>query len=433
MAENQNQPREFDAVLGGEVPPPATGVVLGGIEGVKSRLKSPNFEVKIAVLEDAINYGDAGLDLVIETLNNSSQQMQRYIARLLKRKGGEKGKQTLLDFDPFLFFTKLEDWTREDFNPEVGIINPVGKAYTLDLHLDWEPIRVKVRAYIKSLRSKLPLFEEEHHFRIEEHRLDREESTKKFQVFLETLQGNQIQALYCYYPSHSFIDVFVEENHQLENLKALFWGDAQDDPYKDICRHKLTRNMSLVLEAYPNLEVLHIRGRADGDTYSPLGSCLSFTPVRHEHIKTLIVETKYLPKSTVEEMVKLDLPNLEYLEIWTGNARFDAVHLIPIISGKFPKLKYLGIRSCENANEVARVIVNYPLIQRLKILDLSMGEMTNEGLEHLINCPEINQLHTLNVSMNYISNTQVLNQLACQVIAQPQDGDYGDRYCALHE
>jgi hypothetical protein len=433
MSDRTNEPKEFDAVLGGEAPPPISGVVLGGIEGVKSRLKSSDFDVKVAALEDAINYGDVGLDLVIEALNDSSQKVQSFIERLLKNKGKEKGKQALLYFDPWLFFTKVEDWTREDFNPEVGIINPESKAYALNLQLDWEPIYVQVRAYIKSLPSKLNIFEEGHSFAIEKHRLDKEESNKKFQVFIDALGEKEIQALFCHYPSHSFINVFVEKKHHFQNLKVLFWGDAEDHPYKKTCRHKLTRNMSLILEAYPNLEVIHIRGRADGDSYDPSGSCLSFAPVRHENLKTLIVETRYLPQSTAEEIIKLDLPNLEYLELWTGNAKFDASSLIPIISDKFPKLKYLGIRSCENANEVAMVIVNYSLIQRLKVLDMSMGTMTNEGLEYLLNCPVVNQLHTLDISMNFISNAEVINQLECRVITQPQDGNYGERYISLYE
>lgn len=43
MTNNQNEPREFDIVLGGEKPPPSQGAVLGGIEGVKQRLTSPVF------------------------------------------------------------------------------------------------------------------------------------------------------------------------------------------------------------------------------------------------------------------------------------------------------------------------------------------------------------------------------------------------------
>lgn len=38
MSENPNQPRVYDVVLGGQAPPPVEGVVLGGLEGVKSRL-----------------------------------------------------------------------------------------------------------------------------------------------------------------------------------------------------------------------------------------------------------------------------------------------------------------------------------------------------------------------------------------------------------
>ncbi|MEH2136353.1 hypothetical protein [Nostoc sp.] len=51
MINNQNEPREFDVVLGKEAPPPVQGVVLGGIEGVKQRLAS--FLVKARI--DAVN------------------------------------------------------------------------------------------------------------------------------------------------------------------------------------------------------------------------------------------------------------------------------------------------------------------------------------------------------------------------------------------
>jgi hypothetical protein len=40
MPENPNQPRENDAVLGGDSPPPINAVVLGGLEGVKKRFAS---------------------------------------------------------------------------------------------------------------------------------------------------------------------------------------------------------------------------------------------------------------------------------------------------------------------------------------------------------------------------------------------------------
>ena len=76
MNNNQNQPREFDVVLGGENPAPVTGVVLGGIEGIKQRLANPDIKVKIAGLYQALNYGDAGLDLAKDALKNEPTQIK---------------------------------------------------------------------------------------------------------------------------------------------------------------------------------------------------------------------------------------------------------------------------------------------------------------------------------------------------------------------
>ena len=75
MTNNQNQPNQYDAVLGGNAPPPIHGAVLGGIEGVKRRLASSNVDVQIAALNDALNYGDVGLDLVISALKNESKKV----------------------------------------------------------------------------------------------------------------------------------------------------------------------------------------------------------------------------------------------------------------------------------------------------------------------------------------------------------------------
>lgn len=430
--ENQNQPREFDAVLGGQAPPPTDGVVLGGIEGVKHRLKSSDVEVQITALTEALNYGEAGLDLVIDTLERSTDKVQQFAAQLLRASSDYRAKQMLFDIAPWLGFTKINDWSVQEFNPEVRITDPIGTSYAINLQLDWTKLRAKARSSIKSSPSKLPYAEEHQRFMIEVQRLDREEATKKFQAFLYTPHLYRLQTLHCHYPSPGFVDVFVEAKDRLTNLTALFWGDPDDNAYK-VSQHLITINMSLVLEAYPKLEVLHLRGDAFGDAYYSLGSCLTFTPIRHARLKTLIIETRYLPTSTVEQIANLDLPNLEYLELWFGNAELDSDRFIPKIYEQFPELKYLGIRSCENADEVAKSLSNSPLIERLKILDLSMGTMTDEGLKYLLNCPTVNQLHTLNISMNYIYDTARTSQLRCQVIAQPQDSDYGDRYNALYE
>ncbi|MBC1239609.1 hypothetical protein GNE10_21165, partial [Nostoc sp. 2RC] len=132
MNNNSNQPGEFDAVLGGEAPPPVSAVVLGGIEGVKNRLQSSVVEVQVAALSEAFNYGDVGLDLVIDALKNSSQQVKRIVAMFLRERGGEKGKQALLAVNPWLFFTKIDNYNFEDFKPDIGITSWFNTAYAVD-------------------------------------------------------------------------------------------------------------------------------------------------------------------------------------------------------------------------------------------------------------------------------------------------------------
>jgi WD40 repeat protein len=60
----QNLPLSDDAVLGGNSPPPLFAVVLGGMQGVKWRLKNNKDRVKIAALRDSLKYGDRGKKLL---------------------------------------------------------------------------------------------------------------------------------------------------------------------------------------------------------------------------------------------------------------------------------------------------------------------------------------------------------------------------------
>jgi formylglycine-generating enzyme required for sulfatase activity len=84
MSENQSEPREYDAVLGGQNSIPVNAAVLGGILGLKSRLASPAIEVRIAALSEALKYGEAGLDLIIKALRDESMQIKFAAYALLK-------------------------------------------------------------------------------------------------------------------------------------------------------------------------------------------------------------------------------------------------------------------------------------------------------------------------------------------------------------
>ncbi|HAX80135.1 MAG TPA: Sulphatase-modifying factor protein [Cyanobacteria bacterium UBA11372] len=104
MSENENQPREYDAVLGGQSEIPSGAAVLGGILGVKSRLASPIVEVRIAALKDALKYGEAGLDLIIEALRDESMQVKSAAFSLLRDRNEPKVKQNLDKFLPSFNF-----------------------------------------------------------------------------------------------------------------------------------------------------------------------------------------------------------------------------------------------------------------------------------------------------------------------------------------
>ncbi|YAG13422.1 HEAT repeat domain-containing protein [Nostoc sp. DSM 114161] len=407
MNNNNNQPREFDVVLGGEAPPPISGVVLGGIEGVKNRLRSSVVEVQVAGLSEALNYGDEGLDLVIDALKNSSQQVKRIVVRLLKERGGKKGKQAVIDYDIWLYFHLLTECKFENFDPAIGITDVIDTAYVLG-YVEYTPF-----------------------------------DFSQLEALFSDSQANKIQALVCQiwacpYRNTSADDIIKaisSASKKLTSLKTLFIGDGYDEPYR--VSYVSLGDVSPVLTAYPNLEVLQVRG----------DDSLNFSPVQHDNLKTLIVETgQGISYQTIDQIYLLDLPNLEYLELWLGrdyDYHYEEINLgisrlMTLLENQlFPKLKYLGLKSCEYTDELTKYLVKSPLIDTLKILDLSMGTLTDKGAQVLYNCSKINQLHTLNVSMNRLSSSMIqqLSQLNCRVEAEPQDTEssVGLRYWSLYE
>jgi formylglycine-generating enzyme required for sulfatase activity len=95
---NPQQPREYDAVLGGNSPSLEGAAVLGGIEGVKLRLQNPDSKVRIAALEQALNYGEHGLDLVIAGLKDESWDIQNAAYLILNSRTEPRIKQILIEF-----------------------------------------------------------------------------------------------------------------------------------------------------------------------------------------------------------------------------------------------------------------------------------------------------------------------------------------------
>ncbi|MEH1796868.1 WD40 repeat domain-containing protein [Nostoc sp.] len=107
----ENQPREFDVVVGGDNPSPLGGLVLGGLEGAKHRLSSNILEERIAALSEVLNYGESGLNLLIQALKDQSEQIQNKAYSLLFLREEENVKEALRQYKPWQFFEYLRTTT----------------------------------------------------------------------------------------------------------------------------------------------------------------------------------------------------------------------------------------------------------------------------------------------------------------------------------
>lgn len=415
MNSNQNQPREFDVVLGGENPAPVTGVVLGGIEGVKRRLESEIVDVRMKALNDALGYGDEGLSLVIEALKNSSSEIHQNIISML-RKNGNKGKRALLEFDPWLVFTTFDNWEYEEhFYDGESISTTDDAAYLVN----------NKRILIKLLKDKRAKYLE----------AIRCEMYYKFSNSKEAFQN--------------FVDTIVDSKDLLINLKALLVGDCCDisnEKYKysriNVC------NIYPILKAYPNLETLHIRGKmVNEDVLVSDNKILAIRnikdkslikpkAIKHESLRTLIIDADGITDKNLASFCDLNLPSLEYLEIWVSRNKLKEVNIEiiePILSGKHCKnLAYLAIRKSNNTSQLAKAILNSPIMKNLKVLELTDGNMGSGGAMYILDSSTTNNLHTLNLCGNRLQTKMIqqLSQLDCEVITK---GQFSDRYYSVWE
>src|SRR5262249_18375749 len=133
-------------------------------------------------------------------------------------------------------------------------------------------------------------------------------------------------------------------------------------------------DVSPLLAAYPQLEVLRVRGSQG----------LEISPVRHESLRELAFETGGLPVTVINSVGECDLPTLAHLELWLGTEGYggDAVvdDLDVVLSGaRWPHLSYLGLRDSELADQVAEALAGAPVTGRLSTLDLSLGTLSDVG------------------------------------------------------
>ncbi len=229
--------------------------------------------------------------------------------------------------------------------------------------------------------------------------------------------------------SHA-IESIANASDKLKSLKAIFIGDITYEEYEMSWINQ--SDISPLVNAYPKLEYIGTRGQ----------NGLKFGPVKHQNLKSVVVETGGLPASVVEEICKSDLPNLEHLELWLGSEEYGCTTTVktlkPILSGElFPKLKYLGIRNSEKQDDVAKAVANAVILERIEILDLSLGNLSDKGAKHLLKSDLVKNLKKLDLHHHYCSDKvmEKLKQLSIKVDISEQEDveDEDELYITVSE
>jgi hypothetical protein len=229
--------------------------------------------------------------------------------------------------------------------------------------------------------------------------------------------------------SEGVVQALIAQKEVLKNLRLLFIGDIDRDEQEISWIQQC--DLSPLLAAFPKLEFFGVRGGCD----------LRLSELKHENIRTLVIQTGGLEPDTVQDINKADLPNLENLELWLGsdNYGFDSKikDFEDIINGtKFPKLTYLGLKNSIIQDEITIAITKSPLLNQLQTLDLSMGILTDIGGQALLDCPGIKNLKYLNLDFHYLSDKMMgkIKDLGINVSVEEQNvEEEEDRYVEVSE
>jgi hypothetical protein len=389
--------------------PPEPSTIVG-FEAVRIRFQSADPQERIAALNDTEAHGSLGLQLQIDALSDLDGSVRSRTRNLLRQREETEAKQALQEYVFWNNGERAYGYPGEatlfagcpvvDFDPEVGITDPVSTSWAIRGNYDmgWPQ-------YQKILESLL---------------------TDPGAPRLEALVlGEWVQPY-----EGKILDTLVEIAPRLPGLKALFVGDMASESCE--ISWIVQGDYAPILTTFLSLETLRIRG----------GTGLEISPCRHEKLKSLTIETGGLPGSTIGMLCGLDLPNLQYLELWLGSKYYGGdstlADLEPILSGRaFPKLRYLGLRNAEYTDEIAQALTHAPVIEQLVELDLSMGNLTDEGAIALIDSPAVQNLDVLDLIENYLRDSSCrFEQLPCLVRLDDQrtlEKWEEERHCSVTE
>lgn len=192
------------------------------------------------------------------------------------------------------------------------------------------------------------------------------------------------------------ISTLIDARDRLPALRALFLGDIT---YEE-CEISWINQTQVapLLEAFPELETFGVRG----------GQSLGFSAVRHQNLRTLVMEAGGLPGDVVRGVAASDLPALRHLDLWLGTTEYggeaEVADLAPIFSGdRLPALTHLALRNSDIQDTICAGLAAAPVVARLTSLDVSMGVLTDDGAAALLSGQPLSHLDALDMHHNYLS------------------------------
>lgn len=205
-------------------------------------------------------------------------------------------------------------------------------------------------------------------------------------------------------PAEDVVQAVMRARDQLPNAAAFFIGDITFE--ENEISWIVQTDVAPLVSDYPRLEHFGARG----------GEGFAFTSIRHEALRTLVLESGGLPAEVVKGVLGSTLPSLEHLELWLGDSGYGATttvdDLAPLFSGElFPRLRSLALRDSELTDDIAEALVASPLVTRLESLDLSLGTLGDRGAVALADSPAVRRLRKLDLHHHYVT-PDVMQRLA---------------------
>lgn len=188
----------------------------------------------------------------------------------------------------------------------------------------------------------------------------------------------------------------VKHKAALPNLVSLYLNDIESEESE--LSWIVEGDLTPVWAHFPNLREFKVRGYP-----GEMGR------ISMPHLESFTIECSGMKKKNLEQLFKADMPNLTHLDLWIGTDEYggetDAGDWEPLLSGTiFPKLKYLGLRNCNYADELAKRVANAPILDRIDILDMSLGTLGDEGGVALYQSDKVRALKQLDLEHHFMTD-----------------------------